>query len=550
MKKQFLTILLLLGTAGIACSTTTGTNIVSIKEEVKPASILNYDSSLGIYRDLTSEEVKSYYTSGNLETGLTGEAFLSRMQSILKKNQKKISHDEAWTTTWNYFTLLDRDYALDPLSQTEINNQKWKTDNLKIIPLYTDKTTFLKSNKHIDREHIWPKSRGFKYSTKSNTDASEQPYAATDMHNLRMGESNNNQNGHNNYPYGEVVNKNASDTKALSSLYTNEVTGYQGKNENGVIVYEPRDEDKGDIARALFYMATRYHNFTSVENYDPSLKLVDFKSSDPYKTTIPVDETKTSPATYGVLSTLLKWHKADPVSEYEVHRNNLVFNAVQYNRNPYIDYPDFADVAFGSKVCVDLNNANGVKEINNSLTVSLDKKEYKTGETLRFLSLKVTLNKDDGTNETIQNYDTRLKLTLIHNGTETKFDSNYTFTEEGNYILRVEFNDGSLSFSEDININVTKKEEEPAPTPDPEPGEDTPDTPECNHVDADEDEICDICGATLPHKMTPEEQFIAWMKSHPKEVIFIGVATVAAIVVIIVIVALLVKHHKLKKHKK
>ena len=47
------------------------------------------------------------------------------------------------------------------------------------------------------------------------------------------------------------------------------------------------------------------------------------------------------------LEVLLKWHKEDPVSEWERHRNQAIF-AMQGNRNPFIDFPELTDqVNFG-----------------------------------------------------------------------------------------------------------------------------------------------------------------------------------------------------------
>jgi endonuclease G, mitochondrial len=44
---------------------------------------------------------------------------------------------------------------------------------------------------------------------------------------------------------------------------------------------------------------------------------------------------------------LLAWHDTEPVSEYERHRNETIFER-QGNRNPLIDRPDWASrIAFG-----------------------------------------------------------------------------------------------------------------------------------------------------------------------------------------------------------
>ena len=43
---------------------------------------------------------------------------------------------------------------------------------------------------------------------------------------------------------------------------------------------------------------------------------------------------------------LLKWHRQDPVSTKEIDRNNAVYK-LQGNRNPFIDYPEFAEYIWG-----------------------------------------------------------------------------------------------------------------------------------------------------------------------------------------------------------
>jgi hypothetical protein len=83
----------------------------------------------------------------------------------------------------------------------------------------------------------------------------------------------------------------------------------------------------GDVARAVFYMATRY-NALNVVNGD-------------------VSET---PVGYiGDLATLLLWNVADPADDFEMNRNNVI-QVWQKNRNPFIDYPNLADFIWGNNV--------------------------------------------------------------------------------------------------------------------------------------------------------------------------------------------------------
>ena len=48
---------------------------------------------------------------------------------------------------------------------------------------------------------------------------------------------------------------------------------------------------------------------------------------------------------------LLEWNKLDPVDELEIHRNEECFK-IQGNRNPFIDFSEYADMIWGT---LDLN---------------------------------------------------------------------------------------------------------------------------------------------------------------------------------------------------
>nr|WP_185907821.1 endonuclease [Psychrobacillus soli] len=89
--------------------------------------------------------------------------------------------------------------------------------------------------------------------------------------------------------------------------------------------FEPPDRVKGDVARILFYMATRYEPGDKVD-LELNEKLNNGK--DPY---------------HGKLSVLLQWHLEDPVDEVERKRNNII-QQWQGNRNPFIDHPEWVNL--------------------------------------------------------------------------------------------------------------------------------------------------------------------------------------------------------------
>lgn len=190
------------------------------------------------------------------------------------------------------------------------------------------------SSIQVDKEHVWAKSHGF--------EGDPVPNAGTDLHHLVAADHNTNSAGHNNLDYGEVKDKNSA--KKIYCYYadgTTGVSGWRGEGKNGLEVFEPTDEWKGNVARALFYMATRYGIKTdSNSKAEPYLRLTDDINDQ--------DDNETFSGVQHNLDTFLAWNEADPVDEYEYRRNCLIYNNVQKNRNPFVDYPNLASVVFDS----------------------------------------------------------------------------------------------------------------------------------------------------------------------------------------------------------
>lgn len=178
-------------------------------------------------------------------------------------------------------------------------------NNGKIICFYTGQSL---SSGSWNKEHVWAKSHGFPTS-------SSNPYC--DAHHLRP-TLNAINSSRSNSDFGEVDNLSG----VKSDNYGNKWTSS---------IFEPRDEVKGDVARIMFYMATRYgyespYNLTLVNNSTTSTSQTNGK--------------------FGGLQTLLKWHYDDPVSKEEIYRNNVIYDKFQKNRNPYIDHPEYVDLAY------------------------------------------------------------------------------------------------------------------------------------------------------------------------------------------------------------
>jgi hypothetical protein len=52
----------------------------------------------------------------------------------------------------------------------------------------------------------------------------------------------------------------------------------------------------------------------------------------------------------GRLTTLLLWHRSDPVDATEQHRNDLVDQRYQHNRNPFVDNPEWVNSVYLPKL--------------------------------------------------------------------------------------------------------------------------------------------------------------------------------------------------------
>lgn len=135
-----------------------------------------------------------------------------------------------------------------------------------------------------------------------------------------------------NYPYGI-----AKTTTAPFYTFTNgsriSANGTPGSGYTGR-VYEPIDEFKGDIARSLLYFAVRYEGKLGLFNYYNGTSAANDRS--------PLDGTEEKAFEDWYLAMLLQWHNQDPVSQREIDRNNEVY-ALQKNRNPFIDYPQWVN---------------------------------------------------------------------------------------------------------------------------------------------------------------------------------------------------------------
>ncbi|SDG82405.1 endonuclease [Psychroflexus sediminis] len=239
-----------------------------------------------------------YYS---LAEGKTGEALKSSLYEIIK-NHVEFPYTSSSTDVWDILKETDRD-PNNPNNVVGIYSNFSMTASLEY-----------NSGDGWNREHVWAKSKG---------DFGTNLGAGTDVHHLRAADISTN-SARNNRTFAEATDPYVDG----SGTYQGTTGSYTSSTE---FVWEPRAEVKGDVARMIFYMATRYEGF----NGEPDLELVDYV----------VDASDKSPL-HGKLSDLLAWHAADPVDDLEKQRNDIIYT-YQQNRNPYIDHPEYVESIWG-----------------------------------------------------------------------------------------------------------------------------------------------------------------------------------------------------------
>jgi endonuclease I len=259
---------------------------------------------------LSAQIPEGYYDAA---TGLSDSALKTALHRIIRGHHT-ISYNGLWTAFYN--------------SDDKPNGKVWDmySDNPDGTPPYEYEfgadqcsTTPGIENSCYNREHSFPQS----YFGSSSSDT-----VYTDLFQLYPTDSYVNTR-RNNYPYGTVANPtwtsmNGSKVGPCSYL------GYTGT------VFEPLDAFKGDLARTYFYIATRYEHsipeWTILSVYGNAiLDSTSFPCFEPW-----------------FLAMLMEWHEADPVSQKETDRNNAVY-ALQGNRNPYIDHPEYVGLIWGGE---------------------------------------------------------------------------------------------------------------------------------------------------------------------------------------------------------
>jgi len=239
-----------------------------------------------------------YYDAAN---GLSGATLKTALYNIVHSHTE-LTYAELWTA----FYTTDR----------QANDKMWDMYSNCDFTYSTNQCgTYSLECDCYNREHSFPKS-WFADATPMYTDLFHIYPTDGKVNGMRG-----------NYPFGEVSSPTYTSGNG-SKLGPCSYSGYTG------IVFEPVDDYKGDFARSYFYMVTCYENvvatwYNNDANGDAVLQ----------PNTYPVFET-------WFLNMLGEWSANDPVSQKETDRNNAAY-AIQGNRNPFIDHPEYVYAIWG-----------------------------------------------------------------------------------------------------------------------------------------------------------------------------------------------------------
>lgn len=244
------------------------------------------------YGNVTTTAPSDYYASCY---GLSGNALKQALQDIIANPSLVRAH--------SYGDVVE---ILNNADQNPANNNEVWLMYVEQPKSKLDYQTGASILGVWNREHIWPQSRGgFANGTSSFSDginiwlptsAADILSGHSDAHHIRAEDGQEN-SSRSNRDYGSDYNGPA--------------------NTSGTW--------RGDVARALFYMAVRYNGLSLVNGNPPDNTMFQM----------------------GDLASLLNWNSTDPSDDFEMNRNNYIYTW-QMNRNPFIDHPELANYIFGN----------------------------------------------------------------------------------------------------------------------------------------------------------------------------------------------------------
>lgn len=285
-------------------------------------SLLQVQKSSPVIKVEAKVNINDYSDCEEAYENNDANAMLTALRSITSPGSAG-SYDQLWET---YKTCYIREDGKIFDYYSSITNYRPGTDQAG---------NYSKEGDKYNREHSIPKS--WWGGSESNQGADPYIVVPTD------GYVN---NARDNYPFGVVAY--ADRTFSNSKVGTpNSAWGFTSSK-----VFEPDDSVKGDFARIYYYAIAKYsasYNWTQGSlssgggaSCFSGNKNINFGLTD-----------------YAV-KLFSYWSKLDPVSEWEISVNNKVA-AIQKNRNPFIDHPEYADTLWGANSGYTRYDSKGVQ---------------------------------------------------------------------------------------------------------------------------------------------------------------------------------------------
>ena len=411
------------------------------------------------------------------------EDLITKLHDIISKDVNYIRYDASSTADTNWETNIDADHAYDDLEMLDVVYSK-------------DDVPASKTNSGWQREHAFVASLMTGVTTSVAVGAKQG--RAVDFHNLFAASTTGN-TSRSDKNFGTVVKDDPN------------YTGYQkveGNYTSNNKLFEPSDEDKGKLSRAILYMIVMYN---SDEEEDISLKL-NYNAAD-QETYGQQSKTVHIPMVYKPLSlneglaennlvNFTNYHYADapsvqalvakygeeedgyaayvrdnaaysigfasdilswatkPVDLQEYQHNQSVYSHVhsayeiaQNNRNPFVDYPQLVDYAFGNKkdeagdinllkpTVVDLKlEGDGIHHY----AIKTAKREFEVGETFDSNSYELVGIKND------------FSQVAVSGDIDKTQPYTFTASDIGTKTMKIVTNDNEI----ELKVNVIAKQNE------------------------------------------------------------------------------------------
>jgi hypothetical protein len=241
---------------------------------------------------VTSTAPNDYYFSLD---GNAGDELKQAIQNIIA--------DSTIVRTQTYADIVD---ILNQADQNPANsNEVWLMYS-EIGRAKLDFQTTSNSSGKWNREHTYPRSRG-DFGGREGDDVADgiDVFWITNADSLRHGNS----DAH------ALRATDAGENSSRGNKHYGEYTGPAGT----------QGSFYGDVARSVLYMELRFNGLQVVDGF-PDID-----------------------GQLGDLATLLEWHRNDPPDDFEMNRNNVVYEW-QKNRNPLIDIPELVELIWGDRI--------------------------------------------------------------------------------------------------------------------------------------------------------------------------------------------------------